>query len=59
MCNGIDYTLQTTRQAEIAFDIIFIVKIIVTFFSWEKTWGSLNKEDLRGALKKIALNYTL
>ena len=59
MCTGIAYNLESTRPAETLFDIIFVIKIIMTFFTWEESFGTFDIRNLGQAFKKIAINYIL
>ena len=59
MCTGIAYNLESTRPAETLFDIIFVIKIILSFFTWEDSFGTFDIKNLRLAFRKIAKNYIL
>ena len=56
MCTGIAYNLESTRPAETLFDIIFVIKIILSFFTWEDSFGTFDIKNLRLAFRKIAKN---
>ena len=57
MCYNIDQVLTYTRPAETAFDIVFVLNIIVTFLTAVSPLDVDENTDLRPIFKESAIKY--
>ena len=57
MCYDIDGTLKHTRPAETAFDIIFVINIIVSLITLVTEDPLLSDKELIDTFKKSSISY--